>query len=108
MFTGSIMRTAKELFQELQDQDPELRREYDRLAPRFTLIDALVKARKQRRLTQRELAERIGVTKTVISRVESGKHSPRLEMAYDIAKAIGLRLDIKLVEDPTAHGTDSR
>ena len=42
------MRTAKELFQELQDHDPELRREYDRLAPRFVLIDALVKARKQR------------------------------------------------------------
>ena len=102
------MRTAKELFKELQDQDPELRREYERLAPRFALIDALVKARKQSRLTQRELAERIGVTKTVISRVESGKHSPRLEMAYDIAKAIGLRLDIKLVEEEAAQKTGTR
>ena len=102
------MRTAKELFQELQDQDPELQREYDRLAPRFALIDALVKARKQRHLTQRELAERIGVTKTVISRVESGKHSPRLEMAYDIAKAIGLRLDIQLVEEQAAQGAGIR
>ncbi len=101
------MRTAKELFQELQSQDPELQREYDRLAPRFVLIDALVKARKQRQLTQRELAERIGVTKTVISRVESGKHSPRLEMAYDIAKAIGLRLDIRLVEDQATQSTTS-
>lgn len=43
------MRTAKELFQELRCQDPELQREYDRLAPRSALIDALVKARKQRR-----------------------------------------------------------
>jgi len=102
------MRTVKELFQELHDQDPELRREYDRLAPRFALIDALVKARKQHQLTQRELAERIGVTKTVISRVESGKHSPRLEMAYDIANAIGLRLDIRLVEDNAAQGTEPR
>ena len=102
------MRTVKELFQELHDQDPELRREYDRLAPRFALIDALVKARKQRQLTQRELAERIGVTKTVISRVESGKHSPRLEMAYDIANAIGMRLDIRLVEDNAAQSTEPR
>ena len=102
------MRTAKELFQELQDQDPELQREYDRLAPRFALIDALVKARKQHQLTQRELAERIGVTKTVISRVESGKHSPRLEMAYDIARAIGLRLDIKLVEESPTRSTGTR
>lgn len=102
------MRTAKELFQELHGQDPELQREYERLAPRFALIDALVKARKQSRLTQRELAERIGVTKTVISRVESGKHSPRLEMAYDIAKAIGLRLDITLVEEEAAQKTGTR
>ena len=102
------MHTAKELFQELQSQDPELQREYERLAPRFALIDALVKARKQHRLTQRELAERIGVTKTVISRVESGKHSPRLEMAYDIAKAIGLRLDIKLVDEQASQGTGTR
>lgn len=102
------MRTAKELFQELQHQDPELQREYDRLAPRFALIDALVKARKQHRLTQRELAERIGVTKTVISRVESGKHSPRLEMAYDIAKAIGLRLDIQLVDEQASWSAGSR
>lgn len=43
------MRTAKELFQELRGQDPELQREYDRLAPRSALIDAMVKARKQRR-----------------------------------------------------------
>jgi len=47
------MGTAKELFQELQSQDPELRREYDRLAPRFALIDAVVKARRRRRLQRR-------------------------------------------------------
>ena len=102
------MRTAKDLFQELHAQDSELQREYDRLAPRFALIDALVKARKQRHLTQRELAERIGVTKTVISRVESGKHSPRLEMAYDIAKAIGLRLDVRLVDENEPRGARTR
>ena len=67
-----------------------------------------MKARKQHRLTQRELAERIGVTKTVISRVESGKHSPRLEMAYDIAKAIGMRLDIQLVDEQAARRAGSR
>ena len=47
------MRTTKELFQELQCQDVELRREYDRLVPRFALIDAQIKARKQRRPQRR-------------------------------------------------------
>ena len=93
------MPTAKEFFEHLRAEDPELQREYDRLGPRFQVIDALVKARKRRRLSQRELAERIGVAKTVISRLESGEHSPRLETVYDIARALGYRLDVKLVKE---------
>ena len=93
------MRRAKEMFEELRAGDPELQREYDRLGPRFRLIEAMVRARKARKLSQRELAEQIGVTKTVISRLESGEHSPRLETAYDIAEALGYRLDVKLVRE---------
>ena len=101
------MPTAKELFERLRAEDPELQREYDRLGPRFQLIDAIVKARKQNRLSQRELAERIGVSKTVVSRLESGEHSPRLETVYDLAGALGYRLDVRLVKEsasPEAYG----
>ena len=97
------MRTAKELFEQLRADDPELQREYDRLGPRFEMVDAIIKARKRRRLSQRELAERIGVTKTVVSRLESGQHSPRLETVYDIAHALGYRLDVKFVRERAAH-----
>ena len=93
------MRRAKEMFEELRAGDPELQREYERLEPRFRLVEAMVRARKARNLSQRELAERVGVTKTVISRLESGEHSPRLETAYDIAEALGYRLDVKLVRE---------
>jgi transcriptional regulator with XRE-family HTH domain len=93
------VRRAKELFEELRAEDPAIQEAYDRLGPRFELISALIKARKQSDLSQRELAERIGVTKTVISRLESGEHSPRLETVYDVAKALGYRLDVKLVRE---------
>ncbi len=95
------MRNAKELFEQLRSEDPELQREYERLGPRFELIDAIVKARKENHLSQRELAERIGVTKTVVSRLESGEHSPRLETVYDIAKALGFQLRVELVKERT-------
>lgn len=42
------MRPAKELFEQMRAEDPELQREYDRLGPRFERTDAVVKARKQR------------------------------------------------------------
>ncbi len=96
MATG---RRAKDLFEELREHDPELQEEYDRLGPRFELINAIVKARKAKNLSQRELAEQVGVTKTVITRLESGEHSPRLETVYDVARALGYRLDVRLVRD---------
>ena len=95
------MRNAKELFEQLRSEDPELQSEYDRLGPRFEVINAIVKARKEKHLSQRELAARIGVTKTVVNRLESGEHSPRLETVYDIAKALGLRLHVELTNEPT-------
>lgn len=97
------MRTATEMFERLRANDPELQREYDRLGPRFAMIDAIVKARKRRKMSQRELAERIGVTKTVVSRLESGQHSPRLETVYDLARALGCRLDLKFVRERGAR-----
>ena len=48
------MRSALEFFERLRAEDPELQREYDRLGPRFQLIDAIVKARKQNQLSQSE------------------------------------------------------
>ena len=62
------MRTAKEMFEQMRAEDPELQREYDRLGPRFAMIDAIVKARKRRKFSQRELAERVGVTITTGAR----------------------------------------
>lgn len=97
-------RRAKELFEELREADPQLQEEYDRLGPRFQVINALVRARKARNLSQRELAEQLGVSKTVINRLESGEHSPRLETVYDVAKALGLRLDIRLVKERKPAG----
>ncbi len=92
-------RTAKEMFRELAQEHPEIHEEYDRLGPRFEVINALIRARKARSLSQRELAEQLGVSRNVITRLETGEHSPRLETVYDIAKALGYRLELKLVKE---------
>ena len=54
-------------------------------------------------MSQRELAERIGVTKTVVSRLEPGQRSPRLETVYDLARALGCRLELKFVRERGAR-----
>ena len=44
-------------------------------------------------LTQAELAERIGVTRQTVIAIEQGRYSPSLEMAFQIARALGVALD---------------
>ena len=44
-------------------------------------------------MTQAELADRVGVTRQTIIAVEQGRYSPSLEMAFEIAHALGVPLD---------------
>lgn len=44
-------------------------------------------------MTQQHLAERIGVSRQTVNAIEGGKYSPSLEVAFQIAQALGVRLD---------------
>lgn len=44
-------------------------------------------------MTQAELADRIGVTRQTVIAIEQGRYSPSLEMAFQIANALGVPLD---------------
>lgn len=44
-------------------------------------------------MTQAELAERIGVTRQTIIAIEQGRYSPSLEVAFKIARVLGVPLD---------------
>ena len=44
-------------------------------------------------MTQKDLADRVGVTRQTILAIENGKYSPTLELAFRIAQAFGVGLD---------------
>jgi len=44
-------------------------------------------------MTQAELADRVGVTRQTVIAIEQGRYSPSLEMAFRIARALGVPLD---------------
>jgi len=88
-------RGALEHVRELIAADPELQAEYERLAPRWEAITALIRARLAEGLTQRQLADRMGVSQAVVSRLESAEHSPRLESLQRAADALGYDLEVR-------------
>ena len=90
---------ARKRLEEIRKQYPEVEEEYQRQAPRYALVRELIRVRKSAGLSQAELARRIGTTQGVISRLESGEHSPKFETVADAARALGYRLDVKLTRD---------
>lgn len=90
---------ARERLEKIRKQYPDVEEEYQRQAPRYALVRELIRVRKSAGLSQTELARRIGTTQGVISRLESGEHSPKFETVADAARALGYRLDVKLTRD---------
>lgn len=60
---------------------------------RGLLSNSIRPLRLQCQMTQQELADRVGVTRQTINAIEGDKYSPSLEVAFEIAKAFGVRLD---------------
>lgn len=44
-------------------------------------------------MTQKDLADLVGVTRQTLLAIENGKYFPTLELAFRIAKAFGVGLD---------------
>ncbi len=58
------------------------------------LLTVLVASRNEAKLTQRELAERLGKPRSYISKIESGERIPRITEFCDIALALKLNPEL--------------
>ncbi|MGE4284756.1 MAG: helix-turn-helix domain-containing protein [Clostridia bacterium] len=86
-------------FKEQALGNQSVKAEYERLAPEYELRRQLINARMKAGLTQEEVAQRMGTTKSAVSRLESvsAKNSPSVQTLLKYAKAVGseLKIDIK-------------
>lgn len=78
-------------------EDPEFREEYARADEEYALVEALVRARTDAKLTQAELAQRLGTTQSAVARLEGGRVSPSFATLRRYAEATGTRLTVGLV-----------
>ncbi|MBC8946984.1 helix-turn-helix domain-containing protein [Xenorhabdus indica] len=74
-------------------QDPEVKQAYDELNDEFELINTLLSMRTEAKLTQQQVADRMGTKESNISRLEKGKSNPTLSTLVNYAKACGFQLD---------------
>ena len=73
---------------------PQVKDEYDNLAPQYEIIREAIASRKAVGLSQKQLAERMGTKQANISRFENGNANPSLEFLQKMAVCLGKKLHI--------------
>lgn len=78
-------------------KDPDFKKEYDALEAEFSIIQAIIDARKNSGMTQKDLAEKTGITQGDISRLETGSANPSLKTLQRLAEGMGTTLKLEFV-----------
>ncbi len=80
-----------------QLKNPEFKKEYDALEPEFALSRAILDARREKGITQKELSERTGIAQGDISKLENGSANPSVKTLKRVAAALGKKVKIEFV-----------
>lgn len=76
-------------------KDPEFKRLYENSRPEFEITKAIIRARIENKITQKELAKRMNTTQSVISRVEQARTSPSISFLKRLAAALNTTLQVQ-------------
>lgn len=70
---------------------------YEQKELRFKIIDILLSLRLQYKLTQGELAKKLGTTQTVISRIENGSVNVGIDFLQKLGNAFNKKIEITVI-----------
>lgn len=70
------------------------RTRHEEEARAFFASQLLLQARKEAKITQSELAQRVGTTKSYISKIENGAVEPSVGLFFRLISALGLRMEL--------------
>lgn len=85
--------TTEELRKELF-KNPKVKKAYEDLQPEFAIVQTIIDARVKKKISQEELARRIGTGQAVISRLENANAKPSLSLIKRLANALDLKVEI--------------
>ncbi len=80
-----------------QLENPEFKKEWDKLELRYAVIKQLIKIRNTYNLSQAQLAQKLNTTQSVISRIENGTVNIGIDFLDKLARAFDKKVEIRLV-----------
>lgn len=78
------------LVAEEQLRDPSFKAEWQRLAPAREFAATLLRYRAEHELSQRALAERLGVSQPRIVKLEAGENNPEIDTIINAVRRLGI------------------
>lgn len=84
---------VKEIIEKKRDSEPKFKEVWDNSRMEYRLLGELIKLRKEKGLTQKDIAKITGSTQQRISQIEKHEKSPTLKTLCNLANA--LDMDIK-------------
>ena len=90
----SSLRTWEEIDAELM-KNPKYVEAWEKIEPEYELERQLIRARLKKKMSQNQVAKKVGTGQAVISRLESGNAKPSISLLQRVARA--LDTEIRLV-----------
>ena len=103
IMNGGMAMSSYKDYKKRALQNPEVKAEYDALQPEYDIIQAMIDARVQQNMTQKDLSAKTGITQADISRIENGTRNPSLSMVKKLAHGLGMQLKLEFVPMPTKN-----
>ncbi|HST70382.1 MAG TPA: helix-turn-helix transcriptional regulator [Solirubrobacterales bacterium] len=87
---ASKKKNFETLVAEEQLADPGFKAEWQRLAPAREFAATLLRYRAEHKLSQRGLAEKLGVSQPRIVKLEAGEHNPEIDTIINAVRRLGI------------------
>ena len=74
----------------------KVKKGYENLETEFAVIESIIEKRLEKRMTQAQLARRIGTKQSSVARLESGTYNPTLSFLRKVAGALDAQLSVSV------------
>lgn len=78
-------------------KNPAFVKEWNELEPEYQIIRAMLNTRKEKNLTQSDLARITGIAQADISKLETGNGNPSIKTLQRLASGMGMAVKIEFV-----------
>lgn len=92
-----MKKTNFDIFIEKQMKNKEFEKAYENEYKRLTMAYELTQLRKRAKMTREQVAQKVGTSSNIISRIENGRQNFSLDMILKLADVFNKHLEIRLV-----------